>query len=116
MKIFFPIGAFYPSQVGGPCNTVYWHTCALAGNGIEVLISTHDHGYDYKSELIGKSLEIGEHAFIGSRSSIMHNCNYIGKHAVVGTSSLVTKDVPDYAVVAGNPAQVIKYIDDVGKG
>lgn len=82
----------------------------------EVLISTHDHGYDYKSEPIGKSLEIGEHAFIGSRSTIMHNCNYIGKLAVVGTGSVVTKDVPDYAIVAGNPAKIIKYIHDVGKG
>lgn len=29
MKIFFPIGAFYPSQIGGPCNTLYWHCSAL---------------------------------------------------------------------------------------
>lgn len=29
MKILFPLGAFYPSQIGGPCNTLYWHTCAL---------------------------------------------------------------------------------------
>jgi len=75
-----------------------------------VLISTHDHGYDYKSKPIGKALEIGEYAFIGSRSVIMHNCNYIGKYAVVGTSSVVTKDVPDYAVVVGNPARIINYI------
>lgn len=78
-----------------------------------VLVSTHDHGYDYLNEPIGKSLEIGEYAFIGSRSIIMHNCNYIGKHAVIGTGSVVTKDVPDYAIVAGNPAKIIKYIKSV---
>ena len=33
----------------------------------------------------------------------------IGEGAVVGSGSVVTKDVPDYAVVAGNPAQIIKY-------
>lgn len=76
----------------------------------EVLISTHDHGYDYKSKPVGKPLEIGEYAFIGSRSIIMHNCNYIGKHAVVGTGSVVTKDVPDHAIVAGNPAKIIKML------
>src|SRR5690606_4278058 len=40
MKIFFPIGAFYPSQVGGPCNTLYWHTCELTKRGIEVRVVT----------------------------------------------------------------------------
>lgn len=40
MKIYFPIGAFYPSQIGGPCNTLFWHTCALASKGIDVDITT----------------------------------------------------------------------------
>src|SRR5690606_22739306 len=40
MKIFFPIGAFYPSQVGGPCNTLYWHTCELTKKGIDVRVVT----------------------------------------------------------------------------
>lgn len=44
MKIFFPIGAFYPSQVGGPCNTVYWHACALYDNNVKVRIVTTDYG------------------------------------------------------------------------
>lgn len=40
MNIFFPIGAFYPSQVGGPCNTVYWHTCELTKKGYDVYVVT----------------------------------------------------------------------------
>ena len=75
-----------------------------------VYVSTHDHGYDYHNEPKGKSLEIGENAFVGAKSIILHNCNYIGKNAVVGTGSIVTKDVPDNAIVAGNPARIIKYI------
>ena len=75
-----------------------------------VQISTHDHGYDYRNEPVGKALEIGEGAFIGSRSVILHNCNRIGNHAVVGTGSIVTKDVPDNAIVAGNPAKIIGYV------
>lgn len=35
----------------------------------------------------------------------------IGKGAVVGAGSVVTKDVPDFAVVAGNPAKILKYTD-----
>ena len=35
----------------------------------------------------------------------------IGKHAIVGAGAVVTKDVPDYAVVVGNPAKVRKMLD-----
>lgn len=35
----------------------------------------------------------------------------IGENAVVGAGAVVTKDVPDKAVVVGNPAKVIKYLD-----
>ena len=49
-------------------------------------------------------------SFIGSRCIILHNCNYIGKNAVIGTGSVVTKDVPDNTIVVGNPAKIIKYI------
>ena len=79
----------------------------------EVLISTHDHGYDYRNKPVGKPLIIEGNVFIGSRCSILHNCNRIGKNAVIGTGSVVTKDVPDNAIVAGNPARIIKYRDDI---
>lgn len=76
-------------------------------------ITTHDHGYDYRNKPTGKSLEIGENAFIGAKSVILFNCNRIGNNVVVGTGSVVTKDVPDNAIVAGNPARIIKYRDDI---
>lgn len=77
-----------------------------------VHISTHDHGYDYRNRPVGKPLVIESNAFVGSCSMILHNCNYIGKNAVIGTGSVVTKDVPDNAIVAGNPAKIIKYIEN----
>lgn len=40
MKIFFPLGAYYPSQIGGPCNTLYWHCCALKYNSVEPTVIT----------------------------------------------------------------------------
>jgi len=35
----------------------------------------------------------------------------IGKNAVIGTGSVVTKEVPDYAIVAGNPAKILRYVN-----
>ncbi len=75
-----------------------------------VHIITHNHGYNYKNQPTGTQLEIGEMAFIGSGSIILDKCCRIGKSSVVGAGSVVTKDIPDYAVVAGNPARVIRFI------
>lgn len=40
MKVFFPLGAFYPSQIGGPCNTLYWHCSALKNNNLQPTVLT----------------------------------------------------------------------------
>ncbi|TYC08805.1 glycosyltransferase [Bizionia gelidisalsuginis] len=40
MNIFFPLNAFYPSQIGGPCNTLYWHCVALKNNDVQSTIIT----------------------------------------------------------------------------
>lgn len=51
---------------------------------------------------IGNDVWIGESCFIRSGVSI-------GNGVIVGAHSVVTKDIPDYAVVAGNPAKIIKF-------
>ena len=51
---------------------------------------------------------IGEDVWIGAKATIMSGIT-IGNKAVVGANSVVTKDVPDYAVVVGAPAKIIKY-------
>lgn len=55
---------------------------------------------------IHKSVEIGEYTFIGGGSAVMPGVR-IGKGCVIGVNSVVTKDVPDYAIVAGAPARII---------
>jgi maltose O-acetyltransferase len=55
-------------------------------------------------------IEIGDDAWIGTGCIILPDVR-IGKGAVVGAGSLVTKDVPDFAVVAGVPAKPIKKLD-----
>lgn len=39
----------------------------------------------------------------------------IGRWAMVGSGAVVTKDVPDYALVAGNPARIVRYVTETGE-
>jgi acetyltransferase-like isoleucine patch superfamily enzyme len=52
-------------------------------------------------------VEIGDGSLLGFGSVILPNVR-IGAHAVVGANSVVTRDIPDYAVAAGIPAVVLK--------
>lgn len=51
---------------------------------------------------------IGNDVWIGANSVILKG-KQIGNGAIIGASAVVTKDVPAYAIVAGNPARIIKY-------
>jgi acetyltransferase-like isoleucine patch superfamily enzyme len=51
-------------------------------------------------------------ASIGSSATLLSNVT-IGENAIIGSGSVVTKDVPPNTIVAGNPARIIRYIDDV---
>lgn len=51
---------------------------------------------------------IGNDVWIGKNATVLSNVK-VGNGAIIGTGSIVTKDVPDYAVVAGVPAKIIKY-------
>ena len=53
-------------------------------------------------------LEVGSDVWLGTRAMILPGCKKIGTGAVIGAGSVVTKDVPDYAIVGGNPAKVIR--------
>jgi UDP-2-acetamido-3-amino-2,3-dideoxy-glucuronate N-acetyltransferase len=54
---------------------------------------------------------IKKNASIGSSATILCGLT-IGENAIVGAGSIVTKDVPPFAVVAGNPARIIRMINE----
>jgi acetyltransferase EpsM len=54
------------------------------------------------------NVSIGEGAHIGIGSSIIQGVK-IGKWATIGAGTVVLNDVPDYAVIVGNPGKIIKY-------
>ena len=64
---------------------------------------------DWTGVKVGR-VKIGDKAWIGFGASILKGVQ-IGDGAVVGAQSVVTKDVPPYAVVAGNPAQIIRQME-----
>ncbi|MFD0939116.1 acetyltransferase [Pedobacter boryungensis] len=57
---------------------------------------------------IGGGVYVGEGTHIGIGASVKHGVK-IGKWAIVGAGAVVIKDVPDYAVIVGNPGRILKY-------
>lgn len=81
-----------------------------------VTLHTHDGGTglfrkEYPGLNIFGRIKIGNNVFIGSNTVILPNVT-IGNNVVIGTCSVVTKNIPDDVVVAGNPARVIKTIEE----
>jgi len=54
------------------------------------------------------SLFIGNDVWVGENVKILKSVDYIGHGSIIGAGSIVTKNVPDYAIVAGNPATFIR--------
>lgn len=65
------------------------------------------------SEFYAKTL-VKEGASIGANATIICG-NTIGKHAIIGAGSVVTKDVPDFALVVGVPAKITGWVSEAGK-
>lgn len=73
----------------------------------EVMIWTSEHDIQSSNmQTIEEKVEIGDFVFIGPRAIIMPGVK-IGEGAVIAAGAIVTKDVPEYAIVAGVPAKVI---------
>lgn len=66
---------------------------------------------DYLKYTNSKPITIGSNVFIGARCIIMKGVT-IGDGAVIGAGSVVTKDVPANTIVAGNPAVVIRRVEE----
>ncbi len=78
-----------------------------------VIISGINHNYEkplhgiIEQGVSSSSITIHDDVWIGANTVITAGVS-IGNHCVVGAGSIVTKDIPPYSVVAGNPAKIIK--------
>jgi acetyltransferase-like isoleucine patch superfamily enzyme len=112
-------GCFNKSYI--PPGTVFGNYCSIA-KGVKIFRANHPSnyftlhpifynpvmGYVKKDMLERPAIQIGHDVWIGSSSIILPSVKNIGNGAIIGAGSIVTKDVPPYAVVAGNPAKLIK--------
>lgn len=82
--------------------------------GEQILIVTTNHNYEnaekipYDHKTVHRPVIIDDFVWIGARSTILSGC-HIEEGAIIGAGSVVTKSVPKYAIVAGNPAKIIGY-------
>ena len=80
----------------------------LIAANVKLITNNHD---PYEREVLTcRPILIKEGAWVGAGATILPGVTG-GKYAIVGSDSVVTKDIPDYAVAVGTPAKVIKFLD-----
>lgn len=83
----------------------------LIGHNVVFATLNHDILPEKRQSIYPAPIKIGKNVWIGSNSTILSGVT-IGNDAVIGAGSVVTKDVPENCVVAGNPAKIIKHIKE----
>lgn len=116
----YSYGCFVPENI--PAGTSIGRYCSFA-TGVTIFNTNHpfdrisQHPFFYNPRLKATPgetvtrgrISIGHDVWLGKNALILPRVSHIGNGAVIGAGSVVTKDVPPYAVVAGNPARIIKY-------
>ena len=113
ISMFIEIGDF--SELGTGCVI---QTNTYIGNyvimGPDVKIYTKNHGFDRidmpiaLQPIVAKKVVIKDDVWIGANVIILPGVE-IGNHVLIAAGAVVTRNVPDYAIVAGVPAKIIKY-------
>ena len=111
----FVPGAFAPSVKVGKFVSIAKDVKVFTQNHPIDRISTHPYFYEKNFGIISEdqlapaTTSIGNDVWIGQNAILLPGCQQVGNGAIIGAGSVVTKNVPDYAIVAGNPAKVIRY-------
>ncbi len=88
----------------------YFH----CGRGLTIFSASHNYenaaAIPYDHVVIPRPVIIKDFVWCGANVSIVPGVT-VGEGAIIATNAVVTKDVPDFAIVGGNPATIIKYRD-----
>ena len=91
-------------RIGDNCQMAPGVSIYTAGHPLHPV--SRNSGYEY-----GKEVTIGDNVWIGGNTVICPGV-HIGNNVVLGAGSVVTKDIPDWSVAAGNPCRVIRKITE----
>ena len=103
------------------CEGVVIEDNVFIGHGVTFIndpyprATTEDGALQTEADWKVESTVIKKGASIGSGATILCNVT-IGEHAIVGAGSVVTKDVPAHAIVAGNPARMLRQLASAAAG
>lgn len=88
----------------------------LFGTGVTLCTTGHPIDPEKRAEggMYSFPITIGDGAWIGAGAIVLPGV-MIGKYAVIGAGSVVTKDIPDYTVAVGNPCRALRKIDERNK-
>ena len=98
------------SHIGAAAEVTIGRNVLIASR---IYITDHDHTYDDPDRHVGSQplraapVRIGDFAWLGENVMVLKGST-VGHHAVIGANSVVTRDVPPYAIAAGSPARVIR--------
>lgn len=83
----------------------------LIGHKVVLATINHKFSIDKRLEMIIDKIIIKDNVWIGSNTTILQGVT-IGCGSIIGAGSVVTKNVPNNCVVAGNPAKIIRYLNE----
>lgn len=93
---------------GGVSIGRYFH----CGRGLTIFSTNHNYesnlSIPYDKEIIARPVVIKDFVWCGANVTVVPGVT-IGEGVVIGSGAVITKDIPDFAVIGGNPAQIIKY-------
>ncbi|AZO48219.1 MAG: CatB-related O-acetyltransferase [Mesorhizobium sp.] len=114
-KMIYGCGAHSSLRIGAFCSIANEALFMCSANHPTSFVSTYPFKVRVTREepdgsdlLTNGPIEIGNDVWVGRRAIVMPGVR-IGDGAVVGAGAIVTKDVAPYAIVAGNPARLIRY-------
>jgi acetyltransferase-like isoleucine patch superfamily enzyme len=88
----------------------------IIGDNVHITYGCVILSHDYTAKILGKEeinvvTKIEDNCFIGVNSVILPGIT-VGRGSIIGAGSVVTKDIPPFSLATGNPAKVIKNLQD----
>ena len=114
---FAEAGVVLGDNVTLKCGIYLWHGTTLEDNvfvGPNVVFTNDVHPRSKNKNYQLQPVMVRQGASLGANSTILAGTT-VGRYALVGIGAVVTRDVPDYALVYGNPARQRGWVDETGE-